>query len=175
MTDSSPLDWIHPPAGIEEMSLWTCLHDARVVSAIRDPVARTLTLEIECWYLRDTVERILFRFAGVQSLRAIAMRPSPEGVDRATAVWLEKSVSWDSFAEPLARASVEISDASLLERDGVALRLVCFRRGDASYRIFVRAERLTLVAKNGDDIGIRRLIALGDAYWERFENRGATE
>jgi hypothetical protein len=189
---SRKLDWLSAPQGADEISLWSCLHDATLLKSTSDRLHRTLELEFDVFYIREHRElpetfHILFRFDAVQSTRATVHVPWPGGCtipdgasreeqmrlhEEYLAKWREETVAWDAFEQGLIASPVEVSDATLLRGDGVALALSVFREGELAYSAVIRSEGLNVVGSEGTDIGIERLIAMGDAYWEAFERKG---
>jgi hypothetical protein len=110
-------DWTHLPPDSNPLSLWECLHDAKIQTLRSDRVACTLSVELDIFYIRrhhglpDDL-RFLLRFEGVSSVRAnvFAVWPgelflppgaSPEERNRAIgevqAKSREQSVSWDTL------------------------------------------------------------------------------
>jgi hypothetical protein len=90
--------------------------------------------------------------------------------------WREESLSWSELESAVTtecQQVIDIADATLATSadNSVALRISGLLNY-ASYReLFLRAERLTLTRGDGQDLGIARLLKMGEAYWDAFERR----
>jgi hypothetical protein len=129
-------DWVNLPQGAVIVSLWDCLHDARLVSISSNPLARTVSLSCQIEHLRsfhqlpDGVQFVL-KLEGVQSARVVrsVIWPGgcsvPDGVSREEesriiaeyqAKWREESASWNDFETAVNREDGDvfyISNATL--------------------------------------------------------------
>ena len=70
------LDWTHLPHGVEAINLWSWLHDAMLEECESDPLARTLTLQIDSAHIREhrgleEESRFVLMFRGVKSVRGV--------------------------------------------------------------------------------------------------------
>ena len=68
------VDWMNLPHGVPEVSLWTSLHDAQIVSIQSNLLERTVTLHLESDHLLEFHKlppdrRFLLRLDGAQSAR----------------------------------------------------------------------------------------------------------
>ncbi len=189
------LDWIHLPPGTDPLSLWPCLHDARIHGATSDRLARTLHLDLDVFYIRkhhglpDSF-RFTLGMIDVESARATQhiLWPGecvvPAGssrdderriIDEYRAKWREESFSWDDFERAAGSGEHEILEASLVRGDRTSIHLsTCPTVATATnhaHEVFVRAEAMSLVGSDGTDFGIERFLAMGEAYWEAFGSR----
>jgi hypothetical protein len=190
------IDWMNLPHGTQEISLWAGLHDAQIVSIQSNLLQRTVTLDLESDHLLEFHKlpldmQFLLRLDGVQSARVVhyAVWPGefsvPAGIAREEEArliaeyqskWREESLSWSELESAVTtecQQVIDIADATLATSadNSVALRISGLLNY-ASYReLFLRAERLTLTRGDGQDLGIARLLKMGEAYWDAFERR----
>jgi hypothetical protein len=129
-------DWVNLPQGAVIVSLWDCLHDARLFSLSSNLLERTLSLSCQIEHLRSfhqLPEGVLFilKLAGVQSARVVRSAICPggcsvsDGVSREEesgiiaeyqAKWREESASWNDFETAVNREDGDvfyISNATL--------------------------------------------------------------
>jgi hypothetical protein len=136
-------DWVNLPQGAAIVSLWDCLHDARLVAISSNLLERTVSLFCQIEHLRsfhqlpEGVEFVL-NLEGVQSARVVrsAIWPGgcsvPDGVSREEesriiaeyqAKWREESASWNDFETAVNREDKNvfyISNATLAtSQDGI--------------------------------------------------------
>jgi hypothetical protein len=193
---STILDWLHLPPGVQAVSLWAGLHDAQIVSIQSNLLDRSLTLHLESDHLLEFHNlpldmQFLLRLDGVQSARvvhsagwpgefAVPAAASGEERDRLIAEYQskcrEESLSWSDLESALTtecKQVLDIADATLATAAGnsVALRISGLLNYTEHRELFLRAERLTLTRGDGLDLGITGLLKLGEAYWEAFEQR----
>ena len=117
--DSSTVthDWTNLPESTTVVSLWDCLHDARLVSLSSNLLERTLSLFCQIEHLSSFHQmpegaQFVLKLEDVQSVRVVrsAMWPGgcsvPDGVSREEesriiaeyqAKWREESASWNDF------------------------------------------------------------------------------
>jgi hypothetical protein len=190
------IDWMNLPHGTQEISLWAGLHDAQIVSIQSNLLQHAVTLHLESDHLLEFHKlpldmQFLLRLDGVQSARVVhyAVWPGefsvPAGIAREEEArliaeyqskWREESLSWSELESAVTtecQQVIDIADATLATSadNSVALRISGLLNY-ASYReLFLRAERLTLTRGDGQDLGIARLLKMGEAYWDAFERR----
>jgi hypothetical protein len=162
-------DWIHPPEGVEELSLWDSLHDAHLIRAHVDPLERTLQLEFDIRHVRkfhhlpeDT--RFMLRFNGVSSVR----------VNSSTASF-DVSIGFLEFAEKVEgeNGRTETFEADILRAPGsVAARLFLHVNDEFYPELIVRAECLAISLSSGKELTLEEFLQLGEAFWEDFAERG---
>lgn len=193
------VDWVHLPEGVQELSLWSTLHDGDLIAIESNLLARTLTLRFDVGYLRDFHKfpeyiRFVITVSGVASVRSFRGVPWPGGcsipdgtpygqqqsiVAEYQSKWREESLSWPDF-ERFTNDGLEVSSASLvIEPDGVALRLGLLVRGDFYVEAFFRGKEITFTI--GERLFTpKEFVELGEAYWEAFaksstaDNRSAS-
>jgi hypothetical protein len=147
------LDWTNLPSGIQQHSLWECLHDGRLLSISSDLLERNVLLTFDISYIREfhalpVDTRFVFQLGGVQSSRVVgyAKWPGnfsvPSGASRDEesrlikefqAKWREESASWTIFeASVTPNAFISISAAWLATGRGehLALELTGHDRND---------------------------------------------
>jgi hypothetical protein len=68
---------------------------------------------------------------------------------------------------------IDIMDATLVTAidNSVALRIGDLLIHTKWHELILRAERLTLIRGDGQDLGIAGLLKMGGAYWEAFEQQ----
>ena len=185
--ERSIVDWVHLPEGVQELSLWSTLHDGDLIAIESDLLARTLTLRFDVGYVRNfhrLPEDARFEIIvdGVQSVRSSSSVPWPgecliaDGtpaeqqqiiVAEYQRKWREESLSWSDF-ERLIIKGLEVSSATLGQAsDGVVLRFGLLVGGDSYVEAFIRGEGISF------GIADRKLtpgefVELGEAYWEMF-------
>ena len=118
---SGIVDWMNLPHGVPEVSLWTGLHDAQIVSIQSNLLERTVALHLESDHLVEFHNlppdmQFLLRLDGVQSARVLhyAVWPGefsvPAGVTREDEArliagyqskWREESLSWSALETAL--------------------------------------------------------------------------
>jgi hypothetical protein len=162
-------DWVHPPAGLEELSLWDSLHDARLIHARLDPLERTLQLDFDIWHVRkfhhfpeDT--RFILRFHGVISVRVTGHSAS-----------FDTAIGFLEFAEKIdsENGMTDTFEADILKVPGsVALRLFLHVNDEFYPELIVRADSLTILLSSGRELTLEEFLQLGEAYWEDFADRG---
>jgi hypothetical protein len=188
-------DWVHLPIGIQEESLWECLHDAQLIRVASDRLEHAVELEFRVGYLSEfhkLPEELTFnlRLCGVQSVRVAQSVPwpgefsVPQGtsrpeetrlIDEYQAKWREESVSWPEFEARLASSEdvAEVMDAACLqiEPGQFALRLLlCI---DPNYpTLFLRSESAEVARSDGQPTSLAEFLKLGEDYWEAFAARG---
>jgi hypothetical protein len=190
------LDWMNLPHGAQEVSLWTALHDAQIVSIQSNLLERTVTLHLESDHLLEFHKlpldmQFLLRLDGVQSARVVhyAIWPGefsvPAGVNREEEArliaefqskWREESLSWSELESAVTtecKQVIDIMDATLVAStdNSVALRIGGLLNYTKWHELFLRAERLTLSRGDGQELGIAGLVKMGEAYWDAFERR----
>jgi hypothetical protein len=193
---STLVDWMNLPPGAQETSLWAGLHDAQIVSIQSNLLDRTITLHLESDHLLEFHSlpldmQFLLRLNGVQSARIVhyAGWPGefsvPAGVSSEEQSRLiadyqskcrEESLDWSELESALTtecKQVLDIADAHLATAPGnsVALRINGLLNYTEYRELFLRAERLTLVRGDGQDLGLAGLLKMGEVYWEAFEQR----
>src|ERR1700730_3281386 len=193
---SGIIDWMNLPHGVPEVSLWAGLHDAQIVSIQSNLLARTVTLHLESDHLLEFHKlpldmQFLVRLDGVQSARVVhyAVWPGefsvPAGVAREEEArliaeyqskWREESLSWSELESVLTmecKQVIDIADATLATsaHDSLALRISGLLNYTEYRELFLRAERLTLLRGDGQELGIAGLLKMGEDYWDAFERR----
>ncbi len=185
------LDWTSLPHGVDSISLWGCLHDGRIVAIASDRLARTLTIDVDVFYIREhhgLPDSYRFRLAihGVTAARAARYVAWPGGYaasagasrdEEARAIadyqakWREESVTWDDFERVTSNGDHEILEASFARGEGVAVRFYCATNEGNAHDVVVCGERLSVTGSDGAEIGVEQLIAMGEAYWDAFAAR----
>jgi hypothetical protein len=190
------VDWMNLPPGAAEVSLWAGLHDAQIVSIQSNLLERTLTLHLESDHLLEFHRlpldmQFLLRLEGVQSARVVhyAVWPGefsvPAGAAREEEARLiaeyqskcrEESLSWSELESAVTtecKQVIDIADATLATPtdNSVALRISGLLNYTSYRELFLRAERLTLSRGDGQELGIRGLLKMGEAYWDAFERQ----
>jgi hypothetical protein len=136
-------DWVNLPQDAAIVSLWDCLHDARLVSLSSNLLERTVSLFCQIEHLRSFHQlpegvQFVLKLEGVQSARIVrsAIWPGgcavPDGVSREEesriiaeyqARWREESASWNEFEAAVNREDGNvfyILDATLAtSKDGI--------------------------------------------------------
>ena len=196
MAEDQPaiFDWLNLPSGAQELSLWTALHDAQIVSIQSNLLERTVTLHLESDHLLEFHKlpldmQFLLRLDGVQSARVVhyAIWPGEFSVPAGLAQeeqsrlvaeyqskWREESLSWtelESAVTTECKQVIDISDATLVTSpdNSIALRISGLLNYTTFRELFLRAERLTLTKGDGQELGIAGLLKMGEAYWDAFE------
>ena len=77
-------DWVNLPKGAAIVSLWDCLHDARLVSLSSNLVERTVSLSCQIEHLRSYHQlpegvQFVLKLDGVQSARVVRSAIWPGG------------------------------------------------------------------------------------------------
>ena len=195
MTDGVPsiVDWINLPPGAKAESLWSCLHDAEVVSISSNIGDRTATFICEIEHLRrfrGLAEGVKFtlQLDEVHSVRVLrfAIWPGefkvPPGVSRSEEASLvadyqskgrEESYTWSDLEASVTRENEQvllIGDASLAlsEEDAVALRLCCQLNDSRYHELCVRAGGLRISTSDGGRFTVEEFQSLGESYWEHW-------
>ena len=183
-------------SGAAEVSLWAGLHDAQIVSIQSNLLERTLTLHLESDHLLEFHKlpvdmQFLLRLEGVQSARVVhyAVWPGefsvPAGAAREEETRMiaeyqskcrEESLSWSELESAVTmecKQVIDIADATLATSpdNSVALRISGLLNYTLYRELFLRAERLTLSRGDGQELGIRGLLKMGEAYWDALERR----
>ena len=198
MAEQQPtiLDWTNLPPGTQETSLWAGLHDAQIVSIVSSLLDRTITLHLESDHLLEYHNlpldmQFLLRLNGVQSARVVHTAGWPgefevpagaseEERDRLIAEYQskcrEESLNWTDLESALTteyKQVLDIVDATLATApdNSVALRINGLLNYTEHRELFLRAERITLVRGDGQELGISGLLKMGEAYWDAFEKR----
>ena len=193
-TNLPEVDWTNLPDGVEEHSLWECLHDAKLCFIRSDLLERSVLLSFDVFYIREfhglpLDMRFIFQLDGVQAGRVIrfVQWPGefsvPEGVSREEesrlidefqSKWREESASWNSVEASITTdAPIDISDASLVTGQGehLALKLTGHDAKDQYLEFFLRAEKLDVLNSDGSRLDLAQFEKLGKAYWENFAAR----
>jgi hypothetical protein len=193
-SDERPIvDWVNFPEGIPTFSLWDALHDGDLLSIESDLLARTVTLRFDVDYVRDFHHlpegtQFVIIVNGVQSVRSLRSVPWPGGcpippgtpneqqsiiISEYHRKWREESQSWTDFerltSDPY---GLEVSVANLgLGPDAVALQLGLLVARDSYVEAYIRGEGITFYAGE-KQATLEEFVALGEAYWEAFADRG---
>lgn len=186
------VDWVNLPLGIEPTSVWCSVHDAPLLSASSDLLARTLTLNFDTYYLRtfhNLGEGITFSFLleGVQSVRAFRWSVWPGDFQLPPAnkwdahqakmaefrkLWRQESESWERFQSSVnSDENAEITEGEVVNADGISTLRLGVQMGNGEwYEVFVRAEALALLRSDQQEVALSESLSLGHAYWEAFGN-----
>jgi len=191
-------DWTNLPPAAAQVSLWTGLHDAQIVTIQSNLLERTVTLHLESDHLLEFHSlpldmQFLLRLDGVQSARVVhhAAWPGtfsiPDGISQEEQSRLiaeyqskcrEESLSWADLENALTtecQQVLDIADATLATAidNSVALRISGLLNYTEHRELFLRAERLTLTRGDGHELGIAGLLRMGENYWDALERRKA--
>lgn len=190
--EEQKIDWIYPPPGVEEISLWGSLHDGELVSCTSNLSERSVDLEFSVGHLLDDDEnatRFLVRMEKASSVRAIAHFPpadeyeDPESIEeRETllreyyAKWREESFSWERFEAALSTDPLLVYEASYVSNDiETTFRLLGALNGEKFnnifFDVFVRGQKLFASRTDGADFNLQAFIELGRNYWDDFGSR----
>ncbi len=192
--EAQKADWIYLPEDVQEISLWSCLHDGELISCRSNLLERFVTLEIQVEHLvKDKENPISFflKLEEVTSVRAlgnfrwVGKFEKPENISREEEVklvkeywakWRAESVSWAEFETSLATDPLQIRDASYVSKnDETTLRLGGFLDGekfdDIYFDVFLRGKTLTASRSDGADFSLEQFIDLGKEYWNSFGNK----
>ena len=179
------------PQDVQEISLWSCLHDGELISCRSNLLERFVTLEFSVFYLlknEETPVTFLLKLDDVSSVRAIGnfrwvgKFEKPENISREEEVklvkeywakWREESLSWSEFESALVTDPLQITDASYVTDDvTTTLRLGGFLDGekfdDIYFYVFLRGKTLTASRSDGEDFSLQSFIDLGIKYWDAF-------
>jgi len=198
MTEEQPtiVDWIHPPAGVEEESLWVALHDSELTVFDLDAPNNFAHLEFDIAYLWEfhslpETTRLHVDFSGLQALRAERSRswigdfPEIEQESRDErdkrvkeywAKWITTSLNFIDFLAELevafqADSSFLVLQPKLLRGDG-AVSLQIFGYEEDNYTEWmIRARELSIQLSTGTRMTVEELVEFGGKYWEAFGKR----
>ena len=188
------LDWTHLPEGVETVDLWSWLHDAMLEECESDPLARTLTLQIDSAHIRkhrklEEETRFVLMFRGVTAVRGVRslIWPGefvrPDGISREDesdlvaeyqTKWRTETVSWPDVEEQIAEGGLDISDASFARGDEqVAIMLGGQNRaapdGYANWlEIQIAAQALEVGLTSGEALTVDEALQWGDTYWDEW-------
>lgn len=189
------MQWIKPPEGAEEVSLWHCLHDGKALSISSDLAAQTVTLAVNVGHLvgGDFPDELdfLVTLDGVRSVQAMRyilpfefQEPAEEvtRVERSRLIhqyhetYRAESMDWKAFEASLAVEPLDISDAALFLADGVAMFVLGGSHEDEQYddiycEVCLSGSALRVTRSDGQPFSLEELIARGDRYWEAFSER----
>ena len=165
---SAVIDWVFPPAFMEAVSLWDCLHDAKLACVRVNDAERSLRLEFDVRHIRKFHSlpehtRFWLQFSGLESVRVIA-----------NGSWFETSVAIAEFTQKVDAENgfTDTFEADLLRvSDSVALRLFLHVNDDFYPELFVRAKRLIVTKNSGEAMSVEDFLRLGEAYWNDFAER----
>jgi len=186
--EKSKIDWVHLPLGVDDVSLWHCLHDGELISCKSNHPERIVTLEFSVKHLlyRDENETtFLLEIGDVTSVRAIGHFGrieefrEPEGISNEErtqlikeywAKWREESLTWLEFESALATDPLQIMEAGFASNaDETTLRLGGFLNGekfdDIYFDVFVRGKGMAVSRSDGNDFSFDAFIELGKNYW----------
>ncbi len=182
-------DWLHLAPGAEAIDL--PVHDAQLVAARSDRLARTLVLILRMDYLqrflhaRDEV-RFVFAFEGVQSVRVTTSRPWPGGapelprsmpyeeqqraIAEYRAKWREESLDASAFEASLADDHwFDVMEGELARGGGlVAMRLSGYVEGEGDRQMSIRAEHFDVRRSDDAPFDLEALQTAYEAYWDAF-------
>lgn len=182
--------WVNLPGDAVETSLWTTLHDGKLIAVESDLFARTLTLRFKVDYVNEFHKlpedtRFVIVISSVKSVRSFCWAPWPgefsipagtpyeeqrSMVDEYQSKGREESLRWADF-ERMVQDDLEVSHAVLAQRDdGVALRMELLICGDSYVEAIVRGEKIRFSIEHRE-LTPEEFVGLGDAYWEAFARR----
>jgi hypothetical protein len=185
-------DWIYLPPDVEELSLWSCLHDGELISCTSDSNDEyRVVLEFSVGHLlNEDDEGLTFPITmdGVTSVRAtVNIHPAeklivPENTSREQhgkliaeyhSKWREESFSWAEFETALATDPLRILNAGFVSKNNEAtLRLGGILNGEKFNNIycevFMRGRSLSVSRSDGKDFNLDAFIDLGRDYWKNF-------
>jgi hypothetical protein len=192
-SEPPPIDWVHLPMGIDEISMWGCLHDGELKSCSSDLLEGSVELEFIVNHLLDDQEKeknvsFSIRIQGVSSVRVdghfLPLDKYEEPTDLSNedqkqlraeyySKWREESLCWRDFEAALITDSLQIMDATLVsDANETTLRLGGFLDGEKFHDIyadvFVRGRELSASRSDGIDFGIDAFIKLGNQYWNNL-------
>jgi hypothetical protein len=190
------IDWVHPPIGVEEQSLWEILHDGELVGFSYDSMKCSVRLEFDSpfhWEHHKLPEltRLYLDFSGVTSMRAERAIPWPGGfpeiADEAPELreqrikefhskWLSVSMRFSDFLDELHAAFSAADSFTALSADLLATETMVSMRffgfhGENYTGWVVRGAAVAISLSNGTKMNVDELICFGKSYWEAFANR----
>ena len=181
----------------QEVSLWDCLHDGSFESLISDPLARTVTIVVDVpyiWEFHGLPNETRFRFVleGVRLVEALEFAAWPgEFIIPTGLSWDEserlrranfskgrlESTDWQTLAVKLEYTEgYEISDSTLSAHTSgiITLQLDLMDYSNEEYpELRITAERLRIFINEERELSLEEFLALGEAYWKDFAERGA--
>ena len=173
-----------------EISLWDCLHDGdlQAVSSDLGTQTVTLTVQVSCrGAMTDIPENFhfLITIRGVQvALVCRFVKPfdfeRPLGVTREEESrlideyhkkWRSESMAWKEFESALPENSMDISDASLFTKQGVAIltavgNLNGGQFDDVCCEFYIAGASIEAARSDGQPFSLTELIRRGEQYWE---------
>jgi hypothetical protein len=187
------IDWVHLPIGIEETSMWVCLHDGELKSCRSNLLDSSVELNFFVKHLineeakKESVS-FLIKIDGVNSVRAVGhflpLDKSAESTDlnredgqqrnaEYYRNWREESLNWREVEAALLTDPLQIMDARLVsDGDQATLRLGGFLDGEKFHDIytdvFIRGKGLSVSRSDGIDFSFDAFLELGKLYWESF-------
>lgn len=188
---SKKADWLYLPGDLSEVSLWACLHDAKLISCSSNLLERFVTLEFHVGHLRDDAKselRFLLTLKDVSSVRAVGhfrwvgefelpndVTPDQRDllVKEYWAKWREETLSWSEFEAALASDPLDVGDACYVSTNGeTTLRLGGFLNGDKFddifFDVYLRGGELIASRSDGKNFSLVEFIQLGERYWDLF-------
>ncbi len=187
------MDWVNLPEGIDELSLWSTLHDGDLLTVESDLLASTVKLKFAVEYVRtfhQLPEGTQFDLiiTGVESVRLVGTVKwpgefcIPKGLSRDEesklvadyqSKWRDESLPWRDF-EAMTTQGVEVLNASLARGDNtLALQIGVISERDSYFEAFIRGRAINFSV--GDrPVTAEEFVALGEAYWTAFANRKQT-
>ncbi len=191
------MEWLRKLKDVEEQSLWDCLHDGEVFSVITDTPAETVSLSVTVSHLVGTDElpddvHFVVTVHHVRAVMAVLHVPpypfeEPVGVTREQLSALitayhesyrAESIAWSQFEGALATDPLRIADASLFEREDMAVLTIGGHLDDDHFNdvyceIIIGGRSLTARRSDDEPFDFAQLIDLGNRYWEAFAKRRA--
>lgn len=136
---------------MEAVSLWDCLHDARLEAVRVDHAGKSLQLEFDAWHIRKFHSlpentRFWLLFSGLESVRVIANGPS-----------FDTSFSIEEFTQRVDTENglTDTFEADLLQGgESIALRLFLHVNDDFYPELIVRAKRLIVTKNSGEAMSV---------------------
>lgn len=170
-------------------SLWTALHDGRIVEIVSDLMARTLTIAVLSPHLAEhaglpDTARLRLLFERVRSVHASTFRHWPGECESQTGkTWAEKesivaayqakgreeTVSWDEVERTAATVDdLHILEAELDQAEDLTTVSMSCHTSDAWFGIRVTAGVFGIDGTDGFPEGMEAVVALGEGYWKAF-------
>jgi hypothetical protein len=193
-TSKFKIDWVNLPSDIIPISLWDCLHDAKLLKISSDLYDRSVTIEFGAYHIFEYHEmsedmRFVFEFEKVTSARVckysiwpgkferpdnISRDEERRLVDEYQSKWREESLGWDDFLKIIQdkENNFDISHSEFATKGNeMAFRIEGMLNGSLYHEIFLKASNLIIKKSDGEIISIDQFLRLGQEFWNDFEER----
>lgn len=172
----------------EPLSLWACLHDAKLENVTSDLLDRSARLTFDSAHIRNfhgfpSDWRFVFIVSHVSSVAVMRWIIWPGGPPVVTGLpWIEQELlrneyqqkgrsesrAWEEFETDVSEEPLDVMHADLQDgATGLMLNIQGTLNGEW-HEVKIVGSALSVRSNGGDDISLNAIISMGEKYWDAF-------